>query len=249
MSHCDTFTAVGGDKEICQDYVQSYKDDTVIVTDGCGSARDTDIGSRLLNRYEGGAFECCQPPDLIACNLGLPTESLYCTLLKIQLEGTKIYFLRVGDGFFAYSDVTKTTIEQFIYTQNAPFYVGYQLYNEIEKFKQINQHLIKKVWTYDEKFQMLSKEFTIIKDPEQMLDEFTEYDATTWKFAAVASDGLDSFYPEGGLLLEEVVLPKFFNFKNLYGNFLKRRAKAALRELKADGYSNLDDISIGAIVL
>ena len=61
---------------------------------------------------------------------------------------------------------------------------------------------------------------------------------------SICSDGLSSF----GLSFDKVY-QYFSSFKTTKGEFIKRRAKRALKELADVGYHNYDDISIGGMYL
>lgn len=249
--HVSSYSCIGKHKAINQDYVQHYDNNTVIVCDGCSGAKHTDIGARIINHYYGSAKFRCESPEQIVFNLGLPNETLYCTLLKLCTDGDNLAFYRVGDGYLAVCFEDRLEISRFNYKRSAPYYVGYLLLGEDEKFLAIQGNdLSIERWTFSAAMELLSKEICLPLDERAKLDEVTTYDLADIKWACVASDGLGSFIDEAGNLADEVmVLKKLFSFKNFQGDFIARRFIHGIKELRDDGYTNFDDLSVGGICL
>lgn len=75
----------------------------------------------------------------------------------------------------------------------------------------------------------------------------------TTKSVLIASDGLTTFVKkENGQTVEYdrlKLIEKIMNFKGYKGQFLHRRMKRVLKEIREEGFDNFDDISIGIIRL
>jgi hypothetical protein len=79
-----------------------------------------------------------------------------------------------------------------------------------------------------------------------------KYHVEEFRTLFIASDGIASFIvgnpAEQFLIYPPDLLPKFMAFKGVKGEFLKRRMKKALKNLRKRGTSHFDDLSIGSYI-
>jgi hypothetical protein len=81
--------------------------------------------------------------------------------------------------------------------------------------------------------------------------------ASDYKYAALFTDGIHSFYSaeqtETGKRVEAIpageVLRGFLSFKSARGAFVGRRMKRFLKDCRAKGWRHMDDLAIGALHL
>ena len=241
----DFFLAKPPHKKICQDYI-AIRDDEISLSDGCGGARETDVGARIVACADWDSLASCQYREMVEW-LRLPPESLYCTSLRLKVvdQGKAISFRRIGDGYLIEGHEDYIRCTRYYYAVNAPFYIGYDIYNEVERYLDIpNNGLTTEITEFDKNFVFKNKLTTYTEEPENLLAAHTLIPTKGLDWIAVTSDGLDSFSTP-----IEDVLKAFFLFKNFNGCFVQRRAQVAMREFESEGVSFHDDLSIGVINL
>ena len=144
MTHADGHFTIGKTHTVCQDYVRVGKTPDglayAIVSDGCSSSKDTDIGARLLvtaaERYICGRKspnskdvdfdKISYWAEQAATFHGLNLTCLDATLMVVIEDGPFLAVYQMGDGVVA----VRTREGQCLYTSQefttgAPFYPNY----------------------------------------------------------------------------------------------------------------------------
>jgi hypothetical protein len=235
---------IGSTHSVCQDYVIARNDGPyVILSDGCSSSPDTDVGSRLLVRgAEIIMNECLEDVEQWhkeaarlaldwAALLGLPVQSVDATLLTAHVSGDELIIACSGDGVVVLESWNGSLDVQRI---SSP--TGYPFYP-----------------CYDHQSERLA-EFRSKSDSSIRIFKLKARD---YKYAAVASDGVDSFFRKqqsaNGKRTENVplrdVIHELWSFKNSHGAFVERRLNRFTKDAQANGWQHADDLSIGVIYL
>lgn len=147
----NAYFEIGSSHRVCEDYALAgtYNDMAyAIVSDGCSSSNDTDIGARLLATIAKGVLKYLRDRDLIGApdynsifrelvvrkcievkqSLGIPTDAFDATLLVSALYQNKIISLGWGDGYFIF--VTNNNVKiiyDIHYSSGAPYYLSYEM--------------------------------------------------------------------------------------------------------------------------
>jgi len=265
-----------GDHLICQDYAISGMEPFpyVIISDGCSSSKDTDVGARILalsaknflthpkdyfisyfnnetergvnhkNLYNKMGLCIINKAFSIANLMSLELECLDATLIVSFIIEENIYTYVYGDGNIIL--VGKDSLEHINikFPSSAPFYLSYYLNPERMKnyFKEYK----------NEKLEILNISELNMSDEPVISNISCKY-PISYKFHLenqdtylIASDGLESFISNGGTAQDVgELMPKMVCFKNFRGQFIMRRFKRFLSNIKKDGIHHFDDISIG----
>lgn len=241
----DSFYSKGESHKNCQDYIIHGVDPFpyIILADGCSSSPHTDIGARIIchkikKSYKHGLIvnikaimDTCD--DVRKC-LNLPQECLDCTIITCTLKKDIVEVNAYGDGSFFIKYINGSCRYYNIsFPNNAPFYPNYYLNEQRIKNHKSNELILNTI-----------TDISIEKDilEARAFYDFDKLDKI--ESIMVSSDGLSSF----GLNFDEAY-QYFSNFKTTKGEFIKRRAKRALKELAEKGYHNYDDISIGGFYI
>ncbi len=251
--HIDTFLGKGCSHYICEDYIMKSKN-AVILSDGCSSTKDADVGARLLSYAADYELNKMLRPDfansvitrasIAAKTVGIDAGALYCTLgvmakyadfITMQLFGDGVIFVKTKDD----------TLTVFIvsYEKNAPPYLAYlediyskEAYLDMTKKRTV----ITAVYKYkdgkivDEKLYSKETDFKI----ETPFSKNVFFKEDGIEFCGIASDGLTTFDMDFKKIIEEVT-----GFKTTKGEFLRRRMKKFTKE-----NVHFDDISIGVMM-
>lgn len=242
----------------CQDYAVSGADrDWVcaVVSDGCSTGGRTDVGSRIVGL---ATIEACRiAPSRLAITanqnyilaitrdgLGLRKNDLLATCLYVRVDGQGAYFHLQGDGVIA----TKRSdgsiaMTRFDWANNTPFYPAYTPNGDEEAFFAAHGGR--------ESFGLIAECLDQNGASEKLSFTATEgvngisfwIDLNKVEFAAVFSDGVTQI---DGVNWEDAVT-ELMNFKNVTGEFVKRRSMAALRKFKETGKGPVDDFSMAVI--
>jgi hypothetical protein len=270
----DVFFTKGSTHKICQDYALS-SEGTVILSDGCSSAADTDFGSRLLCKAAAQHLDCFDKDNpavfsqrvistaAATCRaLDLSVDSLYATLLFAQIKDGKTTFSVFGDGYVLckWKDGSIRVIK-ITFPFNSPFYLrycltlgGWRIYkNNVGLEYTMTCYTILPDGGIENSDQNIVRGG--LKELEPIFFSYTldkEYD-----FMAICSDGLGSFVRSEKTnttvqtipVAEEDVIKEIMAFKNCQGEFVWRRMTKAFKVFEEKGWRNTDDFSIGVIAL
>lgn len=237
----DTIIDIGSSHAVCQDYAIA-RTDYVILSDGCSSSPDTDIGARLLVRALDQLLSTPASKEIAELHadaartalgwaemLGLPAQSVDATLLSAHVTNEELIIACSGDGVIILERKSGVLdVHPISSPSGYPFYPSY-LYQPDRLSEMISQNRCTNTITF-------------------------KLNAADYKYAAIASDGLTSFFhtqpTATGKHVEPVrlndVLAKLWSFKNSHGAFVQRRLK---RFKKDTSWQHADDLSLAVIHL
>lgn len=250
----DSFFEIGSTHKVCEDYATSGVVDGRcygIISDGCSSSADTDIGSRLLVKsleqtiHNSHCVESCKEAlvssiyvaQAAAKIIGLPNHALDATLGFI-IEGHNCMHVALqGDGVIVYKDRDGIWIRVIEYDQNAPCYLSYRLDNGRQERYSANCHGFR-VWAG----------YFPVEDPGIRPDNPYPFSPMQTfcsnvygaEWVAIFTDGLGSFkesFASAPFINPAEMVPYFTSFKNTNGEFVKRRCRKAMKEI-ASSFSN-----------
>jgi len=245
----DATINIGSTHSVCQDYVIA-RSGYVILSDGCSSSPDTDIGARLLVKALDQRLT--QPGDIEELHresarvalawanmIGLPPESVAATLMSIHVSGDDLVIACSGDGVIMLeSQAGVLDVYAISSPSGYPFYPSYV--HQPDRLAELveNDRYIKQI-----------KHSSGITTSDSPTITF-KLNAADYKYAAIASDGMTSFYSKhvGPLSLPDV-LKEFWSFKNSHGAFVQRRMKCFRKDTQPKDWQHADDLAIGVIHL
>lgn len=288
--NADSAFQIGAAHAVCQDYSLAgnslphaplaqpgsrTSSPYVILSDGCSSSPDTDIGARLLVKaaeqtlLEPGRRPAARDPAELhreaarralvwAEHIGLRPQAVDATLLTAHLDGDELILGCTGDGVLCLQSLSGATdVYSISYASGYPLYPGYTHQPErllapadggCSRTKEVRH------------FRSAS-----FAEPLRLRDT-THNDSATevlnvrsadYKYAALFSDGIHSFYSarltETSKRVEAVpigeVLGELLSFKTVRGAFVGRRMKRFLKDCQAQGWQHLDDLAFAALHL
>lgn len=271
----DAHFVIGTSHRVCEDYAIAGNCENrgpyAIVSDGCSSSSNTDIGARLLAHSAKLAIERTQSfysegviwqAAGVTNAVGLPHTCLDATLLAIYMndvhgeQGCRIY--AAGDGVLAARnrhEPDKWWVASINFSCEAPGYLRYLLDKKwTQEFFDIDGGAIRTVEFSDFVDGELSPSHSLTQDLRLMPVDRWSYSPTiltdVFDLVLVMSDGIRSIQDQSGnpMPLEETV-SRLLRFKGLNGEFVTRRMNRFLRDLERDGYAPSDDLSIGGVHL
>jgi hypothetical protein len=273
--HIDHLLKIGKTHKICEDYIISGYDPVpyIILSDGCSSSKNTDIGARILchrakqylqqrtdsfdsiNAFEMGDY-IIWASKLAIDLLGLDVTALDATLIIAYYYDGLININMYGDGHIVNIHKNDITIKNIEYSKNTPYYLSYKLdpkrdgiYRDNKIIKMVDKHYIDNPYTAG-CTQSLVAGMMDYKKPYISSHKINpNKDQTIFIF----SDGISTFFnkEQSEFLPIKDLIQDFSSFKTLKGEFLQRRLlskKGAITKLEQQGYEHLDDLSIGAFV-
>jgi hypothetical protein len=260
----DCAISIGSTHSLCQDYVIAQNDGQyVILSDGCSSSPDTDIGARLLVKAAEKLFTEQVTDNVEAWHekaarlaldwaglIGAPAQSVDATLMTAHVSCESLIVACSGDGVILLESQSGSLDLYVISSPSGyPFYPCYA--HQRERLAELisNGRTTKEI----KHFREASIEVTTSDSPTEVF----KLNASDYKFAAVASDGIDSFFhtrqSSTGKRIEDVclldVLHEFWSFKNFHGAFVERRFNRFMKDAHANGWQHADDLSIAVIHL
>jgi len=266
MLKIDTFSEIGSQHKICQDYSVSSEDPSpfIVLSDGCSSSKDTDMGSRILCHlakqyfnYNKHSFDYIQKDQLgdwvinnaeqTARHLGLTDTCLDATLIVVYPMLSYLNIVFYGDGLVILED-SKGELEIFSihYTLNAPYYLSYKI-NPKRRLDYHNMKVTKKVL---ETVHGKEIEGEMAYDNPFVLN--INLITSGYRKIMICTDGIESFLkgdekPDKEML--NLIFKQCLSFKTTSGEFLKRRMSRVLKDLKSEGWDHYDDLTAGVILL
>jgi len=272
--HIDHLLKIGKSHKVCEDYIISGYDPVpyIILSDGCSSSKDTDIGARILclvakqylqyhknsiqsiNEFKMGQY-IIHKADTLMIQLGLMnTFSLDATLIVAYYHDGLIKIIMYGDGTIISTQKNCIKIETIDYTKNTPYYLSYSINKERKDIYHDNK-IIKTIEQYYSCGD-LGKDSLIVTTQEYDKEYVSTYliKPDKDKTILICSDGISSFLnrEQSEFLHFRDFIDDFISFKTLKGEFLQRRLlskKGAITKLEQYGYEHIDDLSIGAFVI
>jgi hypothetical protein len=241
--HADSYFEIGAGHKVCQDYA-THSEKKAVLSDGCSSMPDTDIGARLICKNELAVFPLAMD-NLVAqaSFIGIPLNAFHATRMQVRLDdqdpsGPLIRVDMEGDGYLIVRGLTPgdVTVLRIEFHNNAPWYPIYQhTLTGYHRFVSVETHLTPKLVVSHEDCsgQRRIKSCTL--------------DARLVDFVAVCSDGLGTFTDSNGTKQHELALAyDLADVKIVSGEFIKRRVGALKRKNWA-GLSHDDDFSIAVL--
>ena len=266
----DSYFAIGSSHNVCEDYALHgvvNERPFGVLSDGCSSSPYTDFGSRFLCLGAQEALRLSPPEHFnqqavlpLACTLlgkALPWECLDATLLFAYATKNLIFTLVSGDGVVVARrrDGSIHTTET-VFNNSAPFYLSYQLNSS--RFKTYTTEACGIRTTtrmqYDHELaagEAIDEEPYIerVSSEPQAFWDITAYSREVFDLVVLLSDGVHSFQKKPGQSLPlQAVLQQLMQFKQLKGEFVKRRCKRFLRKFCVENnWSHYDDFSCVAL--
>ena len=277
--NADSAFRVGSTHAVCQDYAvagafaaAAQSDGApcrpyVILSDGCSSSPDTDTGARLLVkaaerllRESGGPradglaglhAEAARLALSWAGLLGLRPQAVDATLLTAHLDGEELVVGCSGDGV-----VCLQTADGALDAYVVSYPAGYPVYPAYAHQPARMQTLADAGRARKEVTRLRAASAGERLRPARVSDgggltEVFVVKAADYKFAALLSDGVQSFLDSrrSGPIPPESVLPELVSFKNTRGAFVGRRMKGFLKDCRRKGWRHGDDLSLAALYL
>jgi len=258
----DDYYVIGDGHTYVEDYSWSGmilgKYPCIIISDGCSSSDDTDIGARIMVRamketleeslrapfnYESIMMEFRSYYKSMARALFLPDPALDATILVAVIVDGLIYTIQYGDGYIVHKEPSKTTMTYYQYPFNAPFYHHYTSKYDYEKTYLLN---------------FASEKISDSGFDEDVYDHVKQSDRHVRSryidslevgthTISLMSDGVDTFFQGNDRIELDSVLDDIINFKNTNGEFVKRKLKMYLHKNAKNNIQHYDDISLATI--
>ena len=260
----DSYFTIGNSHKVCQDYCY-HEQDLAIVSDGCSSSKDTDIGARLLvhtykNTKEARALSDKFPITAIykastmSTLLGLEESCLDATLISLEFKNDVIASVLFGDGVRIIVNADDSVLyETFEFTDNKPQYLSYNLNPErlAQYYKEIGELQVKRTTVNLTTKETIVEEYKT-RSEDKLGNSFSASNMKSnepLKAAFIATDGLESFVRDGEALPLIEVVRELTNIKSWRGPFVERKVKRMITKFKKLGYDHYDDIGVAGIYL
>lgn len=273
----DTFSEIGSQHTICEDYIISGNN-YIILADGCSSSEHSEMGARFLcymarmymkiHGVEGlqdtnystklGSW-VIHNAEMLVRQLGLRRTCLDATLVIAYIKDEYVHVHMFGDGYLvlktAWGDFEIYCIDFKAGSKSMPYYLrylvdeeGHHKYHEAKVTKTTSKIVIPK-YSKDIKFE----------EKESAYDNIGSWHLpiACFKSISICSDGLGTFLKpkpdENGnkIMNVEDMISSMFDFKNSAGVFLQREINIYKRQLKKVDlkFEHFDDLSIGTFLM
>mgnify|MGYP001564181331 FL=1 len=255
---------IGKTHSVCQDYARSgsvNEVDYIILSDGCSTAPDTDIGARALviateneirfktNNFKDWEFSIVRVLDnLKKIGWSLPIKTFSATLLVGIMKDEWFYGYIFGDGMIAGKQLDGNILACWReFPSGAPYHPVYELEGKEDYLEQFSNSLI-------DSTQLIGVETEPCKS-SFLIDPCWHMQLPVEEFSSISlfSDGIFSFTdvdrPTSGTLSTKKVdfkevLQEVLAFKNTNGQFVQRRVNRAFSEYEKKGRFHQDDFSM-----
>ena len=255
--HADGVYMIGKTHSVCQDYVVT-NNSYVILSDGCSTSPDTDIGSRLLVKAAEHHIQSNPNPETLhqeaarlaldwARALGLAPQTIDATLLTAFRSGEDLIVSCSGDGVIVTETISGIReIYEISYPAGYPFYPAYL--HQPDRLATLIQAGSS---TKDIK-QYSSAGLSGIRHCDRPI-HVMRLSAKDFRFVALISDGVRSFFTTANKSVESVswsnVIPELMSFKSWNGAFVARRVNRFMKDCQAKDWHHADDLSMGVLYL
>jgi hypothetical protein len=258
----DSLFLIGDSHKVCQDYALSGEGPEgvyyTIVSDGCSSSKNSDLGARILalmakkhihylygeltseRKYHNFGNIVIASARNLAQDLCIHPDSLDATLLISLYDNGRITTFIYGDGNIIIADKDGNTfVRNYKFESGAPFYLNY--WNQSRRYE-----------SYKEQFggtviiTQSSSDYTAIEKFNHPLYQISYVEDVS--MIAITSDGIESFAYESTPVEVNIDINKFFAFKNINGEFLKRRVERQVSEYAKFHMVHHDDLGIAAMI-
>jgi hypothetical protein len=273
--NADSIFNIGATHSVCEDYAIARNpidaNPYVILSDGCSTSPDTDIGARLLVRAAEKIIKrgVAEEPGIMhqhasqlasrwARLLKLPAQAIDATLLTAYINNNdEVVVSCSGDGLIVVESIDgRVDAYSFSYPSGYPFYLAYlgqperlDLFSFRELFDKEILH-----------FHAPSKNATLQLQSKELRGQITEVlriKTSDCRVVSISSDGLHSFLKTNHngetRSVEPVqvaeIIRELLSFRSLNGAFVARRMKKFMKECGPKGWQHSDDLSLAAIHL
>jgi len=270
------FAHLGGGKP-CQDYAisQVYKNAAItVVSDGCSTGGDTDVGSRIIALTTMAAmrdhrdlnretcimetpFEVAVRQEIVLAGaqkiLNLSTKDMLATCIYAYITPTGGFIHIKGDGAFAVKLRNgRIIMSKFEWMGNMPYYPAYKN-GSLDGFIQAHGNeldvvrLVEEVWQKDHEGEMVMASLNeyALSDGIQGISFNISEQMLKEELEFIAIFS-DGIAQIDGVDWREAIL-EFTNFKSVKGEFAKRRMIRGIKLAETKGKGPLDDISYAVI--
>ena len=273
--NADSHYVIGASHTVCEDYARArtridpYAAELptieytyALVSDGCSSSPDTDVGARLLTfaaedliarqlsteDHLDGQFLALNAWAHLRGLSALEENVLDATLLAIVVKRDKIFISAHGDGVVMLRHRSgEIEVHEIVYMDGAPGYPSYHL-NPDRKQQYLDYC---PGWETEIHAIPATERYTTTPLRPPLFPFTMTLDAEDYDLVAIMSDGVGSFTQPGTHGAEEVpitdVLEELLKFKLFKGAFVKRRLRKFLKDAEKWGWVHDDDISMAAV--
>lgn len=243
-----------------------------IVCDGCSGSTDSDIGARWLakNFAKAVQFAIAEGTNLplheriqayFLANMNSAIKEMAVNMEAFDATVVAILYDEVddalhsfvwGDGKVFYKYKTEHGyLTDIGYLSNAPYYLTYRNHADRDaRYEATFGNLYADIAGY------VVKDDALIHLPEAFRSKqkfhYEKYSkaSETLAFASVFTDGIDTYHRKDDV---DILLPKanLYNqltqYKNIHGEFVKRRMQKVKQFCQKEGWQHFDDISVATI--
>ncbi|HEU4509242.1 MAG TPA: hypothetical protein VFR78_13430, partial [Pyrinomonadaceae bacterium] len=189
--------------------------------------------------------------------IGLSAESVDATLISAHVMEDKFVVACSGDGVIVLESHTGVLdVYQISSPSGYPFYPAYV--HQPPRLADLVDNGRSRKHVRHSRRSAAGGSFKLFHEAtSDSLTEVLNLKASDYKYVAIASDGIHSFFhtqqSTNGKRVEPVslieTLDVFWSFKNSQGAFVERRMKRFKKDAEAKGWQHADDLSIGVIHL
>ena len=267
--NADHYYTIGNSHNTCQDYALSGIVDNgayVIVSDGCSSSPDVDVGARMLTlsakrtlsirgtEMNSDLFGQVTIDNLksIGNYFPLHPQSLDATLLVAFVKDKQFKVHMFGDGIFFHQTATTIRIVHVDFESNTPAYLSYYL--DKLRLKKYEDTVVGSKRVIDiSLYKPNANESKDMIENEEYVKPFDSVSFTglveDGDIIGVCSDGVNSFKKgDGSDINWQTQIREFIDFKSTVGVFVQRRLGFLKRQWQKNLITHYDDISMAAIV-
>jgi hypothetical protein len=273
----DSYFEIGHSHRVCEDYALSgvHQDlGYAIVSDGCSSSKNCDVGARLLSHIAKDALLYLHQRKLlydihffyesfldtfkemvvkksleVRDTLKLPYDVFDTTLLLAFGTDQLRYLLAWGDGYFIVKRKSHEIIYHISYESGAPYYLSYEMSEDKKEAYRL---------------EFSSSPCTVTVSPSgadeggelpfnmrhSLVRKFIGTSVEDIQQIILCSDGIGTYQNLSNgsqdIPVEEI-LPDIIGYKNPVGEFVTRRMNALRRDHLKRGIVHQDDVSCAAI--
>lgn len=218
--------------KVCQDYAY-ITERIALISDGCSTGKDTDIGARLLvHSYllKQDINSAINHANDLRKQLKLDPSSLCATLGILQIDNNQIDVGLWGDGFCIVKLKNTHPCVIHIEYEKAPYYPIYQLYGHDDYLTQFGEPTWTETYNDIDPPCVVQTKYTSSGGSLALTLEQNQID-----YVLLSTDGLASFNRD--------IISEFLEFKTLNGKFLERRFQSLFKR-KWQNITHFDDIGM-----
>jgi serine/threonine protein phosphatase PrpC len=258
---------------ICEDYslIGTRPVPFLIVSDGCSSSQNSDMGSRLLSWITKKQFPAAliyqylpEDPYLFgrkiienaieqADKLGVNRSALDATLLFAYIENGLMNIFCFGDGVIIFKiDRGRDFFIHLSYAENAPYYLTVHQNEQIlAEWQQVYPNNALSIKRYD----LMDRKQSVIdtaQDGSALQNYYRVTVPTTpdLEMVMLSSDGITSFCnpSDGSMIPLDEVVNEMLDVKVKNGAYIQRRMRKMIAKYASQGVHNMDDVSVAAVI-